>query len=41
MSLEMLAGEASEGLRLADQVDISWLPSRERQFTSGLEMARC
>ncbi|MFC8349790.1 helix-turn-helix domain-containing protein [Streptomyces sp. NPDC057280] len=41
MSIEMLAGEAAEGLRVADQVDISQLPSRERQFTFGLEVARC
>ncbi|MEV3927208.1 helix-turn-helix domain-containing protein [Actinomadura coerulea] len=41
MSIEMLAGEASEGLRLADKIDTSRLPSRERQFTFGLEMARC
>ncbi|MFG2681311.1 helix-turn-helix domain-containing protein [Streptomyces sp. NPDC048392] len=41
MSIEMLAGEATEGLRLADQVDISRLPSLERQFTFGLEVARC
>ncbi|MFR0367544.1 helix-turn-helix domain-containing protein [Streptomyces sp. MCC20] len=41
MSIEMLAGEASEGLRLADQVDISRLPSMERQFTFGLDVARC
>ncbi|KUN57800.1 hypothetical protein AQJ46_45585 [Streptomyces canus] len=41
MSVEMLAGEAGEGLRLADQVDTSRLPSRERQFTFGLEVARC
>ncbi|KMS74188.1 transcriptional regulator [Streptomyces viridochromogenes] len=41
MSIEMLAGEASEGLRVADQVDITGLPSRERQFTFGLEVARC
>ena len=41
MSIEMLAGEASEGLRVADQADISRLPSRERQFTWGLEVARC
>jgi transcriptional regulator with XRE-family HTH domain len=41
MSIEMLAGEAAEGLRLADQVDTSQLPSRERQFTFGLEVARC
>lgn len=41
MSIEMLAGEASEGLRLADKIDTSRLPSRERQFTFGLELARC
>jgi hypothetical protein len=41
MSIEMLAGEATEGLRLADKIDTSRLPSRERQFTFGLEMARC
>ncbi|WP_369265239.1 helix-turn-helix domain-containing protein [Streptomyces sp. R35] len=41
MSIEMLAGEATEGLRVADQVDTSRLPSRERQFTFGLEAARC
>ncbi|MER5217965.1 hypothetical protein ABT063_47605 [Streptomyces sp. NPDC002838] len=35
MSLEMLAGEATEGLRVADQVDISRLPGRKRQFTFG------
>ncbi|MFG1667649.1 helix-turn-helix domain-containing protein [Streptomyces sp. Y7] len=41
MSIEMLAGEASEGLRVADQIDTHGLPSRERQFTFGLELARC
>lgn len=41
MSIEMLAGEASEGMRVADQIDSSRLPSRERQFTFGLELARC
>ncbi|MFF0087497.1 helix-turn-helix domain-containing protein [Streptomyces canus] len=41
MSIEMLAGEASEGLRVADQIDAQGLPSRERQFTFGLELARC
>jgi transcriptional regulator with XRE-family HTH domain len=41
MSIEMLAGEASEGLRVADQVDTGQLPSRERRFTFGLELARC
>jgi hypothetical protein len=41
MSIEMLAGAASEGLRVADQVDTDQLPSRERRFTFGLELARC
>lgn len=41
MSIEMLAGEASEGLRLADTIDTRVLPSLERQFTFGLELARC
>lgn len=41
MSIEMLAGEASEGLRVADRIDTHGLPSRERQFTFGLELARC
>jgi hypothetical protein len=41
LSIEMLAGESAEGLRVADQVDISRLPSRERQWTFTLEVARC
>lgn len=41
MSIEMLAGEAAEGLRVADQIDTTQLPSRERRFTFGLELARC
>lgn len=41
VSVEMLDGDAIEGLRLADQVDTAQLPSRERQFTFGLEVARC
>jgi hypothetical protein len=41
MSIEMLAGEASEGLRIADHVDTNRLPSRERRFTFTLELARC
>lgn len=41
LSIEMLAGEASEGLRLADQIDTAGMPSVERQFTFGLETARC
>ncbi|EXU91960.1 transcriptional regulator [Streptomyces noursei PD-1] len=41
ISIEMLAGEAAEGLHVADGVDISRLPSRERQFTFTLDVARC
>ncbi|MFW6724342.1 helix-turn-helix domain-containing protein [Streptomyces sp. MAR4 CNY-716] len=41
LSIEMLAGEAADGLHLADQVDTSVMPSRERRFTFGLEVARC
>ncbi|MGW3498167.1 helix-turn-helix domain-containing protein [Streptomyces sp. NPDC001020] len=41
LSIEMLAGQSAEGLRLADEVDISRLPSRERQFTFTLNLARC
>lgn len=41
LSIEMTAGDAVEGLRLADRIDVSGLPSRERQFTFGLEVARC
>ena len=41
VSVEMHDGDAVEGLRLADQVDITLLPSIERQFTFGLEVARC
>ncbi|WP_327249861.1 hypothetical protein [Streptomyces sp. NBC_01320] len=41
VSVQMLDGDAVEGLRLADQVDIARLPSRERQFTFRLEVARC
>ncbi|MER6719905.1 helix-turn-helix domain-containing protein [Streptomyces halstedii] len=41
VSVEMADGDAAEGLRLADQVDTVKLPSRERQFTFGLEVARC
>ncbi|WP_046502488.1 helix-turn-helix domain-containing protein [Streptomyces odonnellii] len=41
MSVEMLAGEAAEALRLADHLDTTGLPSRERRFTFGLEVARC
>ncbi|WP_419994512.1 transcriptional regulator [Streptomyces boninensis] len=41
VSIEMLAGEAAEGLRFADEIDASRVPSRERKFTFGLETARC
>lgn len=41
VSVEMLAGNAVDALRLADQVDTTQLPSRERQFTFILEVARC
>ncbi|MEV0888543.1 helix-turn-helix domain-containing protein [Streptomyces microflavus] len=41
LSVEMTAGDAVEGLRLADRIDVSALPSRERKFTFGLEVARC
>lgn len=40
LSLEILAGEGARGLRLADKVNVSALPSRERQFTFVLDMAR-
>lgn len=41
VSIEMEAGEAGEGLRMADEVDTRGLPSLERLFTFGLEVARC
>jgi len=41
MSLEMESGEAAEALRLADDIDVSALPSLERQTTFALEVARC
>ena len=41
MSLEMETGEAAEALRMADEIDTSSLPSRERQTTFALEVARC
>jgi transcriptional regulator with XRE-family HTH domain len=41
MSVEMETGEAGEALRLADEIDTSSLPSRERQTTFALEVARC
>ncbi|MFE3676113.1 helix-turn-helix domain-containing protein [Streptomyces griseus] len=41
LSVEITAGDAVEGLRMADRIDVSSLPSRERQFTFGLDVARC
>ncbi|MEU5976411.1 helix-turn-helix domain-containing protein [Streptomyces sp. NPDC047315] len=41
ISIEMLAGEAAEALRLADLVDTSALASHEREFTFTMEVARC
>jgi DNA-binding XRE family transcriptional regulator len=41
MSLEMETGEAAEALRLADDIDVSALPSLERRTTFALEVARC
>lgn len=41
LSIEMLAGESAEALRVADTVNTSDLPSREREFTFTLEVAQC
>ncbi|MET8182671.1 helix-turn-helix transcriptional regulator [Streptomyces sp. NPDC005336] len=41
VSIEMEAGNASEALHAADEVDTSGLPSMERSFTFNLEVARC
>lgn len=41
LSIEMLAGESAEALRVADSVDTSSMPSREREFTFTLEVAHC
>ncbi|MER7578010.1 transcriptional regulator [Streptomyces sp. NPDC126514] len=41
LSIEMEAGETSEALHSADAVDTSQLPSLERAFTFGLEVAAC
>jgi transcriptional regulator with XRE-family HTH domain len=40
MSVEMESGEAGEGLRIADQIDVTNSPSLERQTTFYLELAR-
>ncbi|WP_409056391.1 helix-turn-helix domain-containing protein [Streptomyces sp. SYP-A7185] len=41
LSIEMEAGETGEALHTADATDISGLPSVEREFTFGLEVAAC
>lgn len=41
MSIDMEAGEAGEALHTADAIDTSVLPSLEREFTFGLEVAAC
>ncbi|WP_372411363.1 helix-turn-helix domain-containing protein [Streptomyces luteireticuli] len=41
LSIEMLAGEAGEGLRRANRINITQAPSVERQFTFLLDVARC
>lgn len=41
VSIEMEAGETGEALHTADAIDTSALPSLEREFTFGLEVAAC
>jgi transcriptional regulator with XRE-family HTH domain len=41
VSVEMEMGESGEALRLADDIDVSVLPSLERKTTFALEVARC
>ncbi|MEU1872154.1 helix-turn-helix transcriptional regulator [Streptomyces sp. NPDC019793] len=41
LSIDMEAGETGEALHTADAIDTSGLPSREREFTFGLEVAAC
>ncbi len=41
VSIEMETGEATEALRLADDIDVSGSPSLERRTTFALEVARC
>jgi transcriptional regulator with XRE-family HTH domain len=41
LSIEMEAGETGEALHTADAIDTSDLPSLERAFTFGLEVAAC
>ncbi|MFF4934289.1 helix-turn-helix domain-containing protein [Streptomyces griseofuscus] len=41
LSIDMEAGETGEALHTADAIDTSPLPSLEREFTFGLEVAAC
>ncbi|WP_223776965.1 transcriptional regulator [Streptomyces sp. 135] len=41
LSIDMEAGETGEALHTADAIDTSDLPSVEREFTFGLEVAAC
>jgi transcriptional regulator with XRE-family HTH domain len=41
LSIDMEAGETGEALHTADAIDIRGLPSLEREFTFGLEVASC
>ncbi|WP_432080979.1 helix-turn-helix domain-containing protein [Streptomyces sp. WAC 04229] len=41
VSIEMEAGETGEALHTADAIDTSALPSLERDFTFGVEVAAC
>lgn len=41
VSIETEAGETGEALHTADAIDTSGLPSLEREFTFGLEVAAC
>ncbi|NEA52517.1 transcriptional regulator [Streptomyces sp. SID10815] len=41
LSIDMEAGETSEALNTADAIDTSALPSLEREFTFGMEVAAC
>jgi len=41
VSIEMETGEASEALRIADDIDATGCPSIERRVTFALDLARC
>lgn len=41
LSIDMEAGETGEALHTADAIDTAGLPSLEREFTFGLEVAAC